>query len=102
MGNGATGGGIRTVNNFFEPDPDFTQANRLITGVTYTAAGAPLGACTVLLFRTQDNVLAQSTVSDGSGNYSFMVDPSLYYYCVFYKAGSPDVAGTTVNTLAGA
>jgi hypothetical protein len=39
---------------------------------------------------------------DASGNYDFRV-PSLdaVYLVNMYKAGAPDVAGTTVNTLVG-
>lgn len=74
----------------------------LLTGVTKNSAGAALGGCTVHLFRTSDNALIGATTSDGSGNYSFIVPNGVTsYYVVAYLAGSPDVAGTTVNTLVG-
>jgi hypothetical protein len=74
----------------------------VLAGVTKNSAGATLGGCTVRLFRTSDNLLMASTTSDGSGNYSFNVgDGTTAYYAVAYLAGSPDVAGTTVNTLVG-
>jgi hypothetical protein len=41
------------------------------------------------------------SVSDGSGNYSLICAGSGTFYVVAYKAGGPDVAGTTVNTLIG-
>lgn len=88
---------------FAEVPPIFEELNVTLVGVTKDAAGAALGACRVLLFQTADNVLAGETLSDGSGNYSFtmsrMAGP---FFVVSYQAGSPDVAGTTVNTLQGA
>jgi hypothetical protein len=74
----------------------------LISGVTKDSTGAALASCTVQLFRTADDQLVQEFLSDGSGNYaSSPVGLGQLYYAVAYKAGSPDVAGTTVNTLAG-
>jgi len=78
------------------PDQHF-----IITGVTRDSTGAALAACVVDLFRTMDDSVAGRTTSDGSGNYKIEATPSLTHYAVAYKAGSPDVAGTTVNTLVG-
>lgn len=74
-----------------------------ITGVTRDSAGAILGNCVVHLFRTTDDVEIDQVNSDASGNYIFSlgVSPQNQQYAVAYKAGSPDVAGTTVNTLTG-
>jgi hypothetical protein len=73
-----------------------------ITGITKDSAGAALGNCVIKLFRTSDDLESYSTVSDASGNYILPVDNLTQWYAVAYKAGSPDVAGTTVNTLIGA
>jgi hypothetical protein len=74
----------------------------LIFGVTKDSAGAVLASCTVSLYRTLDDMLFEKVISDGSGNYAFSaIGLSEQYYVVAYKAGSPDVAGTTVNTLVG-
>lgn len=70
-----------------------------ITGITRDCQGNPLGNCTVKLFGTDNDVLYGQTTSDGSGNYSISAGPGRQYYVVVYKAGSPDVAGTSVNTL---
>lgn len=78
------------------PDQHFT-----ITGVTKDSAGAALGNCVVDLFRTEDDSCAGRVQSDASGNYKIEATPQLTHYAVAYKAGSPDVAGTTVNTLVG-
>jgi hypothetical protein len=55
----------------------------------------------VELFDTARDVMMQRTTSDVNGAYEFSVSPQLTFYLVAYKAGSPDVAGTTVNTLTG-
>lgn len=88
--------------------PEFRPVQHLrgtlygISGVTRDSSGAALGSCVVKLYRTATDVLVDSTVSDGSGNYSFPnVTPGDTYYVVAYLAGSPDVEGTTNNTLVG-
>jgi hypothetical protein len=76
----------------------FTTRNEAITGVTRDSTGAALGFCAVALF-IMPNTLANTTISDASGNYRFDNPGSGPFYLVAYKAGSPDVAGTTVNTV---
>lgn len=75
-----------------------------ITGVTRDSAGTELGNCVVKLFRTTDDVEIDQVNSDASGNFIFSlgVSPQIQQYAVAYLAGSPDRAGTTVNTLTGA
>lgn len=80
-------------------------------GVTRDAYGSILPSCITKLFKTTDgayagtkDVLLDQTTSDATtGAYTLY---TLYYpdahYIVAYKAGSPDVEGTTVNTLIGA
>jgi hypothetical protein len=72
----------------------------VLTGVSRDATGAPLPGCVIKLFRTVDDVKLDETVSDGSGVYSFVTSAPGPLYLVFYKAGAPDVAGTTRNDLA--
>jgi hypothetical protein len=81
---------------------NFTSVNKTIVGITKDSVGVAVGACTVNLYLTETNQWVNTTVSDGSGNYSFIATPGRQYYVVSYKAGSPDIAGTTVNTLVGA
>lgn len=76
-------------------------ARWLLTGVTKDSTGSALPFCDVDLFISANDVLQQRTQSDASGNYSFSVTIATQYYIVAYKAGSPDVSGTTVNTLSG-
>lgn len=74
-----------------------------LTGTTKDSTGAALGNCVVDWFRTSDDVKLDTTTSDANGLFEFRTagQPPTTYYLVAYKAGSPDVAGTTVNTLTG-
>jgi hypothetical protein len=83
------------------PAPGPTQANRTITGVTRNATGVALGGSMVCLFSLATWSREQWMVSDGSGNYSFTVDPTMQYFTVEYLVGSPDVAGTSKQPLVG-
>lgn len=76
--------------------------NEQITGVSRNNAGAALGTCVVKLFRTPSDVLAAQTTSDASGNFTFDNPGSGPFYIVCYKAGSPDVSGTGLNTVVAA
>jgi len=72
-------------------------------GVTRDQYGTPTGGCVVQLFRTSDDLFIMEITSDSNGNFLLQ---SWYtpdtHYIVAYKAGSPDIFGTTVNTLVGA
>lgn len=73
-----------------------------LDGITKDSTGAVLGSCVVELFYTNTDMPISKQVSDPTtGAFSFLIGPnSGNFYLVAYKAGSPDVAGTTVNTLA--
>lgn len=78
-------------------------ANFRITGQTLDSVGAALASCVVQLFRAGDDSIVAETTSDVIGNYSFTLPyNSGTFYVVAYKQGSPDVMGTTVNTLTAA
>lgn len=77
----------------------FSTYNATITGITKDSSGNPLGSCVVQLFRTVDDLIISEVISDGSGNYILYPTVGGPFYIVAYKTGSPDVAGTTVNTL---
>lgn len=73
-----------------------------ITGITKNSAGAVLPFCTVDLYRTSIKTRIDTVVSDANGAFEFRTaSADDYHYEVGYLAGSPDVAGTTVNTLRG-
>lgn len=71
-------------------------------GVTRDQFGTPIPSCTVKLFRTSDDLLLDTIISDPNGN--FLLNTAYYpnaHYIVSHKSGSPDVDGATVNTLIG-
>lgn len=99
-----SGATLATHPALADPIAQWTPTGRhyVISGVTKDRAGLVLPACTVKLFRTSDDALTATTLSDAStGAFSFGGLNTVAYYVVAYKAGSPDVAGTTVNTLVG-
>lgn len=77
---------------------DWYRSNSALTGVTRDSTGAVLGTCEVVLYSSIDVVIG-SQFSDASGNFFFPNPGTGPFYIVAYKTGSPDVAGTTVNTL---
>lgn len=71
-----------------------------IVGKTRDSAGAILGSCVVQLFRTSNDMIVGDAVSNADGNYYVKgAVPNVDHYIVAYKAGAPDLAGTTLNTL---
>ena len=78
---------------------DLSRANFRVSGVTRTSAGISLAGCRVELFLTGSDTPQQTVISDASGNYNFWSPGTGPFYIVAYKAGAPDVAGTSVNTL---
>lgn len=72
------------------------------TGVTRDSSGVALGGCTVHFFKYGEPcAYLGSALSDGSGNYTFSTgDGGDGVTADAYLAGSPDVAGRSVNTLA--
>lgn len=74
-----------------------------LTGTTKDSTGAALGNCVVHWFNTAGDLLLDTVTSDANGLFEFRTagQPPNAYYLVAYKAGSTDVAGTTVNTLTG-
>lgn len=81
------------------PQTDWAASNRKIAGVSRDSAGVVLGTCRVELFATGSDQSIAETVSDAGGNFEFGNPGTGPFYIVAYKAGSPDLAGTTVNTL---
>lgn len=92
----------RVMRCTFRSEPLFSDRNFKISGITRDSLGNPLANCIVDLFYTADDTKAATVESDATGAFSFSVGPNLSCYIVAYKAGSPDVAGTTVNTLVAA
>lgn len=98
---------VRGISRRAHFGPAFNSKNRwcyesfFISGITKDSTGAVLENCVVKLFDSDTNAMMQTMTSDANGVYSFQVAPGKVFYVVAYKAGVPDVAGTTVNTLQG-
>lgn len=71
-----------------------------MTGTVRDAAGnAITTGASVQLFNHTNETLEQSTVSDGSGNFSFTVGNNSPRWLKAYLVGSPDLAGLTINNV---
>jgi len=70
-----------------------------VTGITIDQLGARLPGCTVKAFNSVTNVFVTSTISDGSGVYTMTLPKGSTYFLIAYKVGSPDRAGTSVQTI---
>jgi hypothetical protein len=86
---------------YVETLPSGTQTAKVIVGQTKDSGGSPLGNCIVQGFLTAGDVYVGEVTSDTGGYYRLPTPYTDAHYLVAYKAGSPDVAGTTVNTLVG-
>lgn len=102
-GGGPLGSGVLTNGRRGAPfrSPSFSTAAFTVSGVTRDSTGAPIGGCAVELFLSDGDTKVDAVVSNGAGAFVFAATAGPYYL-VAYKAGVPDVAGTSVNTLAGA
>jgi len=99
MSGGATG--ILDTQRWAAPPPYFGgQSMKKFVGITRDSAGAVLGGAVVQAFLTASDLFLRELTSDAGGYFDLGSQYSAQnHYLVAYKAGSPDVAGTTVNTL---
>ena len=79
-----------------------SRHRKVFTGQTLNAGGSPIGGCTVMLFNTATGQIVDTTTSLSDGSYKLTDPNNVACFVVAYLPGSPDVAGTTVNTLSGA
>lgn len=70
-----------------------------LVGVSRDPSGTAIGSCTVVCLRMPDYALLDSTISDASGNYALYPTASGPYQVLWYKSGSPDIAGISKNSL---
>jgi hypothetical protein len=77
------------------------DVTRFLRGVSRDSVGAVLPSATVKAFRTVDDVKVDQAVSGLDGGFVLSVVNLWEHYLVCYKAGSPDIFGTSVNTLVG-
>lgn len=105
-GAGNDGEGFRGLNypDLFEPfscDGEGTQSTRFIKGTCVDASDVPVASAIVQGFRTDNDAFTGQVEAHADGTYTLPTDTpaGVQHYLVAYKPGSPDIAGTTVNTL---
>lgn len=91
------------ASGMYEPyscDGAGTQTLKWILGRCEDASGVAIANATVQAFRASDDLFCGEGVSRDDGSYQCPTScTGAAHYIVAYKAGSPDVGGTTVNTL---
>jgi hypothetical protein len=76
------------------------QCQKFIMGTTKDASSNIIGGAVVQSFVTSTDTYVSETTSDDNGRYeSPTTNVGVAHYLVAYIPGSPDRAGTTVNTL---
>lgn len=89
----------------FEPfscDGAGTQSMNFIKGTCYLNDGTtPAANAIVQGFRTSDDAFVGEVQANTDGTYTLGTQngTGVAHYLIAYKPGSPDIAGTTVNTL---
>ena len=107
---GGTGGGtdgdgvVGEMGHGFEPfscDGPGCQFKNRIKGTCVNNADAPVANAIVQGFVTATDAFVGEVTAGEDGTYNLMTErlTSVAHYLVAYKAGSPDIAGTTVNTI---
>lgn len=76
------------------------QQQKKIIGTTRDSGGAVLGSCVVQGFVTSTDAFVNQLTSDTAGYFELPTQfVGVAHYLVCYKAGSPDVGGTSLNTI---
>lgn len=73
----------------------------VMVGVIRDRDNNPVAGASVMAFRTSTRELFGLATSDGSGNYRIDLPLGEDAFIVAYDPGTPDISGTTVNTLRG-
>lgn len=105
-GAGADGEGWYNMasRDLYEPyscDGEGCSVNKFIRGTVVDSSDVAVANAIVQGFRTSDDAYVGQDVSRDDGTYVLATDNAIgvQHYLVAYKTGSPDTAGTTVNTL---
>lgn len=85
----------------FSCDGDGCQFKNRIKGQCLDSGSAPVANAIVQGFVTSTDAFVGEVSAAADGTYNLMTEQltTTPHYLVAYKAGSPDIAGTTVNTL---
>lgn len=103
-GYAVAGQGGMTVHDMYEPyscDGEGSPQSRFIRGNCVDASDVAVANPIVQAFRTSDDAFMGEAQANTDGTYIVPVASvaGVAHYLVAYKAGSPDIAGTTVNTI---
>ena len=85
----------------FSCDGEGTQSKRFLRGTCVDASDVPVANAIVQAYRTADDAYLGEVQANNDGTYGVGIEVAAGTPCylVAYKPGSPDTAGTTVNTL---
>jgi hypothetical protein len=102
---GDAGADVSCQGAFWHGEPDTSRGSAyrwVVQGYARDQYGSPLSGAAVKLYRTSTDEMVMATVSGSDGSYlltsPYYPDP---HYLVMYKSGTPDVFGTSLNTLVG-
>ena len=103
-GYAVNGAGGLSSKDLFEPyscDGEGTQTKRFIKGTVLDSVSVPVSGAIVQGFVTATDAFVGEVQSREDGSYDLGTETiaGVQHYLVAYKPGSPDTAGTTVNTL---
>jgi len=104
IGSDGASWGDLSMKDLFEPyscDGEGTQSKRFLRGTVQDSVGSPVAGALVQGFVTSTDAYVGEVQSNLDGTYVLGTEtlPGVAHYLVAYKPGSPDIAGTTVNTL---
>ena len=104
IGSDGASWGDLSMKDLFEPyscDGEGTQSKRFLRGTVQDSVGSPVNGALVQGFVTATDAYVGEVQSNLDGTYVLGTEtrPGVAHYLVAYKPGSPDIAGTTVNTL---
>lgn len=96
--------GILYAPTWVMPPPLPSGANGRLgfNGFSRDASGGVIAGVTVKCMLTATDTKQSEAVSDVNGLFVVSTAEAGGHYLIFYKTGTPDIAGTTVNTLLGA
>jgi hypothetical protein len=100
---GLGGGILDAAGQYWEWNfpPTGMRRRKFITGFVYDVTGSPVSGAIVQLYDTATGLLVDQTTSAGDGSYTVGDPNAVNCFLVGYLFGSPDTAGTTVDTVAG-
>lgn len=103
-GDGGLDVGILAAPVWIMPPPKPSGANGRLgfNGFSRDASGGVIAGVTVKCMLTATDTKQSEAVSDADGLFVVSTSEAGGHYLIFYKTGTPDIAGTTVNTLLGA